>query len=130
MNMQSNHNILGLLQSFDCTVWKQGNNGGSLDDDFRSFSDLQVQKVVGDFRDFPDDSAGSQHFVADGQGADHFPLFFLFFLLRTDHQKVQDGKHKHDRKKASHAVQAETGCGGLGICVGNEHGNSSLDFLV
>ncbi len=120
----------GLLQGFDCAVWKQGNNGDSLNDDFRTLGDLKGQEVFGNFGDFPDNTTGSQHFIANGQGVKHFPLFFLFFLLWTDHQKIKHDKHERDRKKTSHAVQAETGCSGLGVCVGNEHDNSSMDFCL
>ena len=57
-------------------------------------------------------------------------LFFLFFLLGANHQEVQDGKHQYEWKKTSHAIEAETGCSGLGVCVGNEHNISSLDFCL
>ena len=59
-----------------------------------------------------------------------FRAVLSVFSAGANHQEVQDGKHQYEWKKASHAIEAETGCSGLGVCVGNEHNISSLDFCL
>ena len=79
-------------------------NKGAFDSDFGVLVDIQSDYVTVDIYDLTTDTAAGNDLISSLEIGEGLAVLLGFFLLGTDEQKIENGKHDNQRCKGSDGV--------------------------